>query len=146
MEDSDTQLGDEGNLIERPLTRRQVLRGGAAVGVGLSMGSSVLAACGGAQGDEVAESRTPRDTLVVAVEGDVDTFDPAFTVGSKPSQTTLQNVFDQLTQYEQVDKRLAGVRFRGVDTESVRGMLAEKYEQSGTSYVFTLREDARYHD
>jgi peptide/nickel transport system substrate-binding protein len=146
MEDSDTRLGDDGGLLERPITRRQVLRGGAVAGVGLSMGSSLLAACGGAQGDEVAESQTPRDTLVVAVEGDVDTFDPAFTVGSKPSQTTLQNVFDQLTQYEHVDKRLAGVSFRGVDTESVQGMLADDYEQSGTSYVFTLRDDARYHD
>src|SRR5918994_5575134 len=135
MEDSDTQLGDEGNLIERPLTRRQVLRGGAAVGVGLSMGSSVLAACGGAQGDEVAESRTPRDTLVVAVEGDVDTFDPAFTVGSKPSQTTIQNTFDQLTQYKQVDKTVAGITYRGVDTESIEGMLAESYEEKGNSVI-----------
>jgi peptide/nickel transport system substrate-binding protein len=135
-----------GTLFEREITRRDALRGGAAAGLGIAMGGSLLSACGAAQQDKVSGSRTPADTLVVAVEGDVDTFDPAFTVGSKPSQTTIQNVFDQLTQYKQVDKKLAGVSFRGVDTESVEGMLADGYEHGKNSYVFTLRDDARFHD
>src|SRR5918996_4579394 len=138
------ELEHRGTLFERAITRREALRGGAVAGIGLGMGGSLLAACGGAEGGKVAESQTPKDTLVVAVEGDVDTFDPAFTVGSKPSQTTLQNVFDQLTQYKQVEKELAGITFQGVDTESIQGMLAESWEESGSSVVFTLREGITY--
>lgn len=137
-------------LFQRPVTRRDVLKRGGAAALGLSFAGPLLTACGGAEGggaQQAAEAaKTPADTLVVAVEGDVDTFDPAFTVGSKPSQTTLQNVFDQLTQYEQVEKELAGVTFQGVDTESIQGMLAESYEETGSSVVFTLREGITYHD
>jgi peptide/nickel transport system substrate-binding protein len=137
-------------LFERPVTRRDVLKRGGTAALGLSFAGPLLAACGGAQGggaQQAAEAaKTPGDTLVVAVEGDVDTFDPAFTVGSKPSQTTLQNVFDQLTQYKQVEKELAGITFQGVDTESIQGMLAESWEESGSSVVFTLREGITYHD
>lgn len=137
-------------LFERPVTRRNVLKRGGAAALGLSFAGPLLAACGGAEGggaQQAAEAaKTPGDTLVVAVEGDVDTFDPAFTVGSKPSQTTLQNVFDQLTQYEQVEKELAGITFQGVDTESIQGMLAESYEETESSVVFTLRDGITYHD
>jgi peptide/nickel transport system substrate-binding protein len=136
-------------LFERPVTRRDVLKRGSAAALGLSLAGPLLAACGGEGGgaQQAAEAaKTPRDTLVVAVEGDVDTFDPAFTVGSKPSQTTLQNVFDQLTQYEQVEKELAGITFQGVDTESIEGMLAESYEETESSVVFTLRDGITYHD
>jgi peptide/nickel transport system substrate-binding protein len=146
MSDSKKREADIGAIFARAITRREALQGGAAAGVGLTFGGSLLAACGGAKGGQVAESKTPADTLVVAVEGDIDTFDPAFTVGSKPSQTTIQNVFDQLTHYEQVDRELAGISFRGVDTESIQGMLAESYEQKGDSFIFTLRNDASYHD
>jgi peptide/nickel transport system substrate-binding protein len=83
---------------------------------------------------------------VVAVEGDIDTFDPAFTVGSKPAQTTIQNTFDQLTQYKHVDKTVAGVSFTGVDTEAIDGMLAESYETKGNQVIFTLRHGLAYND
>jgi peptide/nickel transport system substrate-binding protein len=149
----DSSNNDEAGLIfERPVTRREVLRRGGSVALGLGLAGPLVAACGGGGddgdggGEVVGRAKTPADTLVVAVEGDVDTFDPAFTVGSKPSQTTIQNTFDQLTQYKQVDKTVAGITYRGVDTESIEGMLAERYEEQGNSVVFTLRDGLVYHD
>lgn len=136
-------------IFERPYTRRDVLKRGGAGALGLTLGGSLLAACGG-DGDEAeraaAGARTPADTLVVGVEGDIDTFDPAFTVGSKPSQTTIQNVFDQLTEYAHTEKTLAGITYQGVDTEQIGQMLAESYEEQGDKVVFTLREGVTYHD
>jgi peptide/nickel transport system substrate-binding protein len=132
------------------ITREEVLKRGGAAVLGVSAAASLLPAAAGAAPATRARRRTrvatPRDTLVVAVEGDVDTFDPAFTVGSKPSQTTIQNTFDQLTQYKQVTKRLGGVTYPGVDTEQILGMLAQSYTRKGNDYVFTLRRGLKYHD
>src|SRR5262249_51947190 len=128
------------------VTRRDVLKLGAtAVAIGAI--DPLLVACEPAHGtQQVTTSKTPSDTLVVAVEGDIDTFDPAFTVGSKPAQTTIQNTFDQLTQYKQVTKTVAGVTFTGVDTESILGMLAESYEVQGNNAIFTMKQGATYQD
>ena len=128
------------------VTRRDVLKLGAAT---LALGAidPLLVACEPAHGtQQVTSSKTPSDTLVVAVEGDIDTFDPAFTVGSKPAQTTIQNTFDQLTQYQQVDKTVAGVNFKGVDTESINGMLASGFQATANSVVFTLRQGLTFQD
>jgi len=147
MEDRDRTPAEGSSPLDAPLTRRQLIKQGGAVVVGAGVAGSVLA--GPALGSARARRRryaTPRDTLVVAVEGDVDTFDPAFTVGSKPSQTTIQNTFDQLTQYKQVRKRLGGITFDGVDTESVIGMLAQSYVRKGNDFIFTLRPGLKYHD
>ena len=129
------------------VTRRDVLKYGVGAALSLSMVEAVLAACSPAHDNTTAStSKTPTDTLVVAVEGDIDTFDPAFTVGSKPAQTTIQNTFDQLTQYKHADKTVAGVSFTGVDTESIDGMLAESYSTSGNQVIFTLRQGLTYND
>jgi peptide/nickel transport system substrate-binding protein len=147
MEDRDRTPAEGSSPLDAPLTRRQLIKQGGAAVVGAGVAGSVLA--GPALGSGRARRRryaTPRDTLVVAVEGDVDTFDPAFTVGSKPSQTTIQNTFDQLTQYKQVRKRLGGITFDGVDTESVIGMLAQSYVRKGNDFIFTLRPGLKYHD
>jgi peptide/nickel transport system substrate-binding protein len=136
-------------VFERSLTREELLKRGGAAALGLSTASSLLAACGGegAGGEAASQAKTPADTLVVAVEGDVDTFDPAFTVGSKPSQTTIQNTFDQLTQYKQVQKTTEdGTPYQTVDTEQILGMLADSYEEKGNSVIFTLRDGLAYHD
>ena len=128
------------------VTRRDVLKLGAAA-VALGAIDPLLVACEPAHGtQQVTTSKTPSDTLVVAVEGDIDTFDPAFTVGSKPAQTTIQNTFDQLTQYQQIDKTVAGVNFKGVDTESINGMLAGDYQATANSVVFTLRQGLTFQD
>ena len=129
------------------LTRRDVLKIGIGAAVSFSVLDAVLAACSPANGPSTTStSKTPTDTLVVAVEGDIDTFDPAFTVGSKPAQTTIQNTFDQLTQYKHQDKTVAGVSFTGVDTESIDGMLAESFEVKGNQAIFTLRQGLTYQD
>src|SRR2546430_15658082 len=128
------------------VTRRDVLRWGAAA-VALGAVDPLLTACAPANGtQQTTSSNTPANTLVVSVEGDIDTFDPAFTVGSKPAQTTIQNTFDQLTQYQQVDKTIAGVTFKGVDTENIAGMLADSYQAAANTVVFTLRQGLTYQD
>lgn len=137
----------ESGSFDSSLTREQFIKRGGAVVLGSSAGLSALTATASAAGFRRRRfSATPRDTLVVAVEGDVDTFDPAFTVGSKPSQTTIQNTFDQLTQYKQVRKTLGGITFDGVDTERVIGMLAKTYIRKGNDFIFTLRKGLKYHD
>jgi len=142
---SEIERTDASGLLPS-LTRRQVLQIGAAA-TALGAVQPLLMACSPAHGtQQTSTSSTPKDTLVVAVEGDVDTFDPAFTVGSKPAQTTIQNTFDQLTQYKQVNKTVAGVNFTGVDTESILGMLAESVETQGNNVIFTIRQGASYSD
>lgn len=145
MHEKDTQ--SDGPLANTPITREELVKRGGALVVGAGLGASVFAGSAPAA-TRVRRRRiaTPRDTLVVAVEGDIDTFDPAFTVGSKPSQTTIQNTFDQLTHYKHVRKRLGGRTFNGVDTEQVIGMLAESYVRKGNDYIFTLRKGLKYHD
>lgn len=91
----------------------------------------------GAQDDET--------TFVVAVEGDIDTFDPAFTAGSKTAQTVIQNTFDQLTQYEVVEKTAPdGSTYQSVDTEQIVPMLAESATVEGDTMVFTLPGDLAF--
>ena len=148
MEDKDRASAESPTSpFESRLTREELLKRSAVAAVAVGAGGSLAGAA-----KAVTRSRrrtvasTPLDTLVVAVEGDIDTFDPAFTVGSKPSQTTIQNTFDQLTQYKQVTKHLNGITYPGVDTETILGMLAQSYTRKGNDFVFTLRKGLKYHD
>lgn len=86
--------------------------------------------------------------LVVAIDGDVDTFDPCCTVGSKPVQTTLQNTFDQLTQYAQIERELPnGQTYMTVNTDEIVGMLAEEWSMADDGTItFTLREGLTWHN
>src|SRR3981189_1655034 len=87
--------------LRASVTRRDVLKYGTGAVLSAGVLEALLAACEPSHSTPTAStSKTPTDTLVVAVEGDIDTFDPAFTVGSKPAQTTIQNTFDQLTHYK----------------------------------------------
>lgn len=110
--------------------------------------SIVLAACGGGQAAATPTAEAPKEkVLIVAVEGDVDTFDPCCTVGTKASQTTIQNTFDQLTQYALVEKTLPnGQKYRTVDTGNIIGMLAESWEQDGSVVTFHLRKGLKFHN
>jgi peptide/nickel transport system substrate-binding protein len=144
MEDEDTTSGPA--PFESAFTREQLLKKGGAAAAAISLGGAFT---GSAAATRVRRRRTfatPKDTLVVAVEGDIDTFDPAFTVGSKPSQTTIQNTFDQLTQYKQVTKNVNGRLYNGVDTEQILGMLAQSFVRKGNDFIFTLRKGLKYHD
>src|SRR5262245_51211861 len=148
MEDKDTASTESpASPFESRLTREELVKRSAAaavaIGAGASLGGVARAAT---RTRRRATASTPQDTLVVAVEGDIDTFDPAFTVGSKPSQTTIQNTFDQLTQYKQVTKHLGGITYAGVDTESILPMLAQSFTRKGNDFVFTLRKGLKYHD
>jgi peptide/nickel transport system substrate-binding protein len=133
--------------LRASVSRRDVLKYGTGAVLSFGVLEALLAACEPSHSATTTTvSKTPTDTLVIAVEGDIDTFDPAFTVGSKPSQTTIQNTFDQLTHYKHQDKTVAGVNFTGVDTEQIDGMLAESYETKGNQVIFTLRQGMTYSD
>lgn len=102
---------------------------------------------GSEQTSSEAASSDEEKVLIVAVDGDVDTFDPCCTVGTKTSQTTIQNTFDQLTQYAHVEKTLPnGEKYTTVDTGNIIGMLAESWEQEGDTVTFKLREGLTFHN
>lgn len=86
--------------------------------------------------------------LIVAIDGDIDTFDPCCTVGSKPTQTTLQNTFDQLTQYEIVERELPnGQSYLTVNTDNIIGMLAEDWTMDDSGLItFNLRDGITWHN
>lgn len=150
MEERDKTPIEETPEAPEGMTREEVLKRSGAAVLGVTAAAALLPAAAAAEPTtrvrRQAGVKTPRDTLIVAVEGDVDTFDPAFTVGSKPSQTTIQNTFDQLTQYGQVTKRVGGITYPGVDTENILGMLAQSHKRKGNDYIFTLRKGLKYHD
>ena len=118
--------------------------------------SLLLTACGAPAAAPASSEAAPAESsgdaagekvLIVAVDGDVDTFDPCCTVGTKTSQTAIQNTFDQLTQYAQVEKQLAdGAPYMTVDTGNIVGMLAESWKQEGADVIFTLREGLTFAD
>lgn len=98
--------------------------------------------------EQQAEAKPAEEkVLIVAVDGDVDTFDPCCTVGTKTSQTTIQNTFDQLTQYAHVERTLPnGEKYMTVDTGNIIGMLAESWEQDGNVVTFKLRPGLKFHN
>ncbi len=64
------------------------------------------------------------------------------------AQTIIQNLFDQLTQYEIVDGTAPdGTAYQTVNTESIIGMIAEswEYDPADTSVmVFKVRPGVTY--
>lgn len=125
---------------------------------GLVLTALIVAACGSAPAAPSAPAAdataapaageaAQEKVLIVAVDGDIDTFDPCCTVGTKTSQTTIQNTFDQLTQYAQVEKTLPdGTKYMTVDTGKIEGMLAESWSQEGNVVTFKLRKGLKYHN
>lgn len=119
---------------------------------------SILAGCSSAsqqpsqQATGQQAQNTPaaaKKTLVWAVSGGIDTFDPAFTVGSRPSQTVLQNIFDQLEMYALVDRTAKnGYKYQVTDTTKILPMLAESRSISpdGKTVTFKIRKGITYHN
>jgi peptide/nickel transport system substrate-binding protein len=138
------------DYASRKINRRQFTQGLVALGIGGVLAAAIEKGASAAPGQKALSSRVGAqdpETLVIAVAENIDTFDPGFTVGSKSSQTIIQNVFDQLTQYEIVDATTPdGTPYKTVNTENIIGMLAESWEWDGNDMVFTLRDDIKYHN
>jgi peptide/nickel transport system substrate-binding protein len=140
----------QADYAAQKISRRQLGQGLAALGIGgvlamaIEKGASAAPA-GTARG--LKAGRQDAETLVIAVAENIDTWDPGFTVGSKSSQTVIQNTFDQLTQYEVVDATTPdGTAYKTVNTENILGMLADSWEWDGNNMVFTLKEGIQYHN
>jgi len=140
----------QADYAARRIDRRQLFKGLAALGIGgmwlAAIEKGALAA---------PQSTTPgfqsgkqeADTLVIAVAENIDTWDPGFTVGSKSSQTTIQNTFDQLTQYTVVDASAPdGTAYKTVDTTKIIPMIASDVKTDGADMIFTLGNDVTYHN
>ncbi len=131
----------------RRISRRQLVQGAAALG----LSSTWIAALVRGASAEPAKLWSARaqayraTTMIVAISENIDTFDPGFTVGSKTAQTTIQNTFDQLTQYQVVEKTTSdGTAYRTVDTEQIIPMLCDAWTADGADMVFTMRDGATY--
>ena len=153
MSDVNQQLkGLAEDFAAKKISRRQLWQGAAALGLS---GMWIAALEKGAHAGPAplhnqlkAAGQDKATTLIIAVAENVDTFDPAWTVGSKTAQTALQNLFDQLTQYEIVDAIAPdGTAYQTVNTESIIGMIAEtwEYDPADTSVmVFKVRPGVTY--
>ncbi|MDP9359668.1 MAG: ABC transporter substrate-binding protein, partial [Chloroflexota bacterium] len=131
----------------RRISRRQLVKGAAALGLSAPW-IAALARGAGAEPAKLWNLRSQADratTMIVAIAENIDTFDPGFTVGSKTAQTTIQNTFDQLTQYQIVEKTTPdGAAYRTVDTSQIIPMLCEAWTMDGADMVFTMRDGATY--
>ena len=137
------------DFAAKKISRRELWKGAAALGL---TGAWIAALEKGATAAPAPFHRELRTrgqdaatTLIIAVAENVDTFDPGFTVGSKTAQTVIQNTFDQLTQYEIVEKTTPdGTAYKTVNTQNIVPMLAETYAVEGADMVFGLRADATF--
>ncbi|HEY7035566.1 MAG TPA: ABC transporter substrate-binding protein [Thermomicrobiales bacterium] len=142
------QLADA--YASKKITRRTLWKGAAALGLSapwiaaLEKGATAAPAPTWTQ-RKSANQTDKATTFIVAVEGDIDTFDPGNTVGSKTAQTTLQNIFDQLTQYPIVEKQAPdGSTYKTVDATQINPMLCEEWHWDGNNMVFTMRDGLTY--
>ncbi len=118
------------------IDRRQLMTRAAAAGVTVAALGAMTAAPWRAMG-VVAQDGTPATgpvgDLVVAATGDIDTLDPQVSQLLLYGDMMRRPVFSTLVEY--------------ADDLSYVGDLAESWENPDeTTYVFTLREGATYHD
>lgn len=114
-------------------------------------GASAIAGCAAPAAVPVAEKSASlargNDLLIAAVYGDIDMWDPALLVGSKPAQTAIQNCLDQLTRYNTKEEKLAdGTTYSIFNAEDIGGMLAESWEMKGADMVFHIRQGVKFPD
>lgn len=95
-----------------------------------------LAGCGGSSGGDKAESRIPKDMLVVGIATDVASIDPA--VAMENWQVPYY-CYERLVQYKTVD---------GQPSTEVEGALAKSWTVSddGLVWTFTLDEGHKFSD
>ena len=147
VNDQLTSLADQ--YAEKKISRRQLWQGAAALGLSgawiAAVEKGALAGPAPLRSTLRAENADDPTTLIIAVAENVDTFDPAFTVGSKTSQTVIQNTWDQLTQYKVVSATAPdGTAYNSVDTEQIVGMIASDWKYDGSDIVFTVRDGVTY--
>ena len=106
------------------ITRRELLKGGAALGVAGAAPQALLRAAQ-AQG-------TQKKELVVAQAGDIAKFDPHFSTASQDIRISF-NLFDNLTS-------------RHPDGKLYPGLATEWKLEGQTTWRFKLREGVRYHN
>lgn len=136
-------------FAEKKISRRALWRGAAALGLSASwigaLEKGSLAGPAPTWGSRTLAAQDRGTTFIVAVEGDIDTWDPGFTVGSKTSQSVLQSTFDHLTQYEVVDAKTPdGTAYKTVNTGNIVGMIAESTSWDGDTLVFSIPEGRTY--
>jgi peptide/nickel transport system substrate-binding protein len=138
------------DFADRRVSRRDFGKRAAALGLtttwiaALAKGANAASAPTWSSAGALAQADRAT-TLIVAVEGDIDTFDPAFTVNSKTAQTVIQNTFDQLTKYQVVDQTAPdGTAYKTVDTEQIIPFLAESWTADGANLTFKLRQGATF--
>jgi peptide/nickel transport system substrate-binding protein len=141
------QLADD--FAAKKISRRKLWQGAAALGLsGMWIAALEKGATAGPaplRSQITSPDQDRATTLIIAVAENVDTFDPAWTVGSKTAQTALQNVFDQLTQYEIIDGTTPdGTAYQTVNTENIVGMIAESWAYEDSAMVFTMRDGVTY--
>lgn len=86
-------------------------------------------------------------SLVVAVTGDVDTFDPAFSVGSIPTQTVAANVFEPLIMPKIIDKKGPNGTYKYADMTQLVGLIAESWRfdpKDPNTVIFKIRKGIKY--
>lgn len=141
------KLADD--FAAKKISRRSLWKGAAALGLTggwiAALEKGALAGPASTWSARPSSAQDRATTFIVAVEGDIDTWDPGFTVGSKTSQSVLQSTFDQLTQYEVVDATAPdGAAYKTVNTGNIVGMLAETTYWEDNNLVFKLRPGLKY--
>lgn len=108
------------------LSRRSVLRGGLVIGA-LTLGPSVLTACGGSAGT----SSSGQKRLIIAMEGDAQ---------------TLNEIIDPGIGIRILNNTQDGLLNRSIDYREIVPGLAELPEQpDDLTYRFTLKEGVTFH-
>jgi peptide/nickel transport system substrate-binding protein len=107
-----------------PITRRDVLKGAAALGA--------AGAAAGPLGRPAAAQTTQKKELVVAQGGDIAFFDPHMSTSSNDIRASF-NLFDNLTS-------------RRPDGKLAPGLATEWKLQGQTTWMFKLRPGVKYHN
>lgn len=122
-------------MLERQLTRRQLVERGAAFAA-LASASPLLAACGGS-----GSSGSGKKFLTIAGQDTPVAIDPTVYSG-EPMIEGVYNTYATLTRYKSTDvgSGVQGDNIKLPPEEAVEGWLAESWEQDGLRLRFKLRE------
>ncbi len=106
------------------LTRRELLKGAAAVGAATALPAAVPGAA--------RAQTTQKQELVIAQGGDISKFDPHFSTSSNDIRVSF-NMFDNLTS-------------RHPDGKLYPGLATEWKLQGQTTWAFKLRQGVKWHN